>query len=118
MKKHCFQVLQFIEVYKNANTNILHTSEKIFDSKLVNLTIDEPTSLIELNKIISKYRKSQMVELLRYYNEIVDEMVKVYRGFEAYLDSVSIRKAQMFLKIPRAAVERVYRRLAIYMSFT
>ncbi len=30
-----------------------------------------------------------MVDLLQFYNEIVDDIVKVYRGFEAYLDSVS-----------------------------
>lgn len=82
-------MLRFIEEYKNANSNILHTSEKIFDSKFVNLSVDEPTTLIELNKFISNYRKSQMVDLLHLYNEIVDDIVKVYRGFEAYLDSVS-----------------------------
>lgn len=79
----------FIEDYKKANSHILHTSEKIFDSKFVHLNVDEPTTLIELNKFILKYRKSQMVDLLQLYNEIVDDIVKVYRGFEAYLDSVS-----------------------------
>lgn len=29
-----------------------------------------------------------MVELLKLYNEIVDHIVTVYRGFEAYLDGV------------------------------
>lgn len=79
----------FIDIYKNANSHILHLSEKIFDSKIVDLTLDEPTSLAELNKFILTYRKTQMVDLLQFYNEIVDEIVKVYRGFEAYLDSVS-----------------------------
>lgn len=81
--------MKFIEIYKNANSNILHTSEKIFDSKFVDLTVDEPTSLTELNKFVLTYRKTQMVDLLQFYNEIVDDIVKVYRGFEAYLDSVS-----------------------------
>lgn len=76
-------------MYKNVNSNILHTSEKIFDSKFVDLTVDEPTSLTELNKFVLTYRKTQMVDLLQFYNEIVDDIVKVYKGFEAYLDSVS-----------------------------
>lgn len=85
-----FQVLTFIDTYKNANSNILRTSEKIFDGKFVDLVVDEPTSLAELNKFILRYRKKEMVELLHFYNEIVEDIVKVYRGFEAYLDSVSV----------------------------
>lgn len=83
-------MLLFIDIYKNANSNILHTSEKIFDSKFVDMAVDEPTTtLTELNKFILQYRKAQLVELVQFYNEIVDDIVKVYRGFEAYLDSVS-----------------------------
>lgn len=84
-----FQVIRFIEIYKNANSHILHASEKIFDSKFVNLTVDEPITLTELNKFMSSYRKTQIADLLQLYNEIVDDIVKVYRGFEQYLDSVS-----------------------------
>lgn len=83
------KVLAFIDIYKNANSDVLHTCEKIFDSKFVELAVDEPTSLTELNKFVLRYRKRQMVELLQFYNDIIDGIVKVYRGFEAYLDSVS-----------------------------
>ncbi|XP_037045747.1 dynein heavy chain 2, axonemal [Bradysia coprophila] len=102
---YTYKVLAFIDIYKNANSNILHTSEKIFDSKFVDLAVDEPTSLAELNKFISRYRKKQMVELLQFYNDIVDDIVKVYRGFEAYLDSIAEEWIDYISKLDRLIEE-------------
>lgn len=86
----CTAELQdFLDDYKTCNYQIVAICEKICDTPLINLQINQAYDLRDLILDMYTYRNKIISQLVGFYQDTVRYIIVVYEGFESQMASVS-----------------------------
>ncbi|KAI4461456.1 dynein heavy chain [Holotrichia oblita] len=86
----CTAELQdFLDDYKTCNYQIVAICEKMCDTPLINLQINQAYDLRELILEMYTYRNKIISQLVGYYQDIVRYIIVVYEGFESHMANMT-----------------------------